>query len=371
MKILYLTNIPSPYRVDFFNELGKLCDLTVLFERSDATDRNDQWFEKKPKNFNSILLKGLKIKSDSAINLGVLKYLNKKKYDIIVLGGYATPTGMLAINYLKLMKLPFILNADGGFINEHENFIKRKIKKYYISAADYWLSTGQHTTNYLKYYGARQDKIFVYPFTSIYADDLLKCPTSYQEKQSLKKELGIHSEKVVISVGQFIHRKGMDALINAWGMIKDQHNKELIIIGEGELKQFYQEKIIEKELSNIRIISFQKKQDLVKYYKASDLMTLMTREDIWGLVINEALAHGLPVITTDKCIAGLELIKDNENGFIIPVDNIELASKNIEFLINNENKLYEFAKDSLGKTEKYTIENMALKHFEFFCEIMR
>ena len=47
MKILFLTNIPSPYRVDFFNELGKLCDLTVLFEKQIAQDREKQWFEEK------------------------------------------------------------------------------------------------------------------------------------------------------------------------------------------------------------------------------------------------------------------------------------------------------------------------------------
>lgn len=44
MKLLYITNIPSPYRVDFFNELSKYCDLTVLFERKKADDRDDNWY---------------------------------------------------------------------------------------------------------------------------------------------------------------------------------------------------------------------------------------------------------------------------------------------------------------------------------------
>ena len=43
LKVLFITNIPSPYRVDFFNELGKMCDLTVLFERKDALDRDTKW----------------------------------------------------------------------------------------------------------------------------------------------------------------------------------------------------------------------------------------------------------------------------------------------------------------------------------------
>ena len=58
MKVLFLTNIPSPYRVDFFNELGKLCELTVLFEREKATDR--EWDSNNNINYEAIYLKGIK-----------------------------------------------------------------------------------------------------------------------------------------------------------------------------------------------------------------------------------------------------------------------------------------------------------------------
>ena len=57
MKILWLTNIPSPYRVDFFNELGKLCELTVLFEKKAASDRDDSWKNFEAKNFTPVFLK--------------------------------------------------------------------------------------------------------------------------------------------------------------------------------------------------------------------------------------------------------------------------------------------------------------------------
>ena len=61
---------------------------------------------------------------------------------------------------------------------------------------------------------------------------------------------------------------------------------------------------------------------------AADAFVLPTREDIWGLVINEAMAYGLPVVTTDRCNAGLELIKNNVNGYVVHVDDKgELAKK--------------------------------------------
>ena len=71
----------------------------------------------------------------------------------------------------------------------------------------------------------------------------------------------------------------------------------------------------------------------------ADIFVHPTETDVWGLVINEAMAHGLPIITTDGCVAGLELVKNNDNGFIIPVNNIDIiiTRKNKDFL-NSEIK---------------------------------
>ena len=65
-----------------------------------------------------------------------------------------------------------------------------------------------------------------------------------------------------------------------------------------------------------------------------------TREDIWGLVINEALAAGLPVITTNRCGAGLELIKNNENGFLVNVEDIDELYEKILNNVPKQNKKY-------------------------------
>ena len=68
----------------------------------------------------------------------------------------------------------------------------------------------------------------------------------------------------------------------------------------------------------------------------------------------EAMANGLPIITTNKCIAGLELVKNGENGYIVPVDSVEEISKTINLLFeNNENNI--MGENSLKKIKEYTI----------------
>lgn len=116
MKVFYLTNIRSPYRVDFFNELGKYCDLTVLFERPDAKNRKKEWLRLDSSNYKALILRGIAFGSESSISIEVLKYLKRDEYDIFIIGGYSTLTAMIAIEYLNIKKIPFVLNADGGFI---------------------------------------------------------------------------------------------------------------------------------------------------------------------------------------------------------------------------------------------------------------
>lgn len=99
---------------------------------------------------------------------------------------------------------------------------------------------------------------------------------------------------------------------------------------------------------------------------AADLFVFPTREDIWGLVVNEALSYGLPVITTNKCLAGVELIEHGENGYIISTNNVKDLSKYINCFFSKETNRVRFVKNSLKIIEEYTIEKMVEKHLEDF-----
>ncbi|MBU3213364.1 glycosyltransferase family 4 protein [Clostridium algidicarnis] len=366
INVLYQTNIPSPYRVDFFNELGKKCNLTVLFERESSSERDSAWHNHNFKNFNAVFLDGFKIKTNTALCFNISKYLKKGLFDIFVIGGYSTPTGMLSIQILNNRKIPFILNTDGGLI-KNDNILRHKIKSYFISSAKYWLSTGKETTKYLNHYGANDEKTFVYPFTSVLEKDVLVEPIQKDQKLILKEELGIKEGKMILTIGRFIHSKGFDTLLKA---CRNLPNEYAVYIVGGEPTKEYLELIEKLNLTNIHFVGFKSKKVLREYYMASDLFVLPTREDIWGLVINEAMSFGLPVITTDKCVAGLELINDYENGFIIPVNDEVILHKKIQELMSNGILLDTISKNNLEKISNYTIEQMALEHMNIFKQML-
>ena len=336
-RVLYLTNIPSPYRVEFFNELTKYMDVTVAFELRNAKNRDEAWQSGENYKFKAVF-----------------------KNDVIEVGGYATPTGMAAILYLKAKKIPFYLNCDGGFIGD-DSLFKKKVKTFFIGSATYYLSTGVGADKYLMHYGAKKERIYHYSFSSLREEDIEEAVKKRDEKVSLRNKIGLAEKNMIVFVGSFIHRKGIDILLKACTNMEDT---AVVLIGGSDISA-YKDMVSEKLKEHIYPVGFKNKEEMKKYYQAADLMVLSTREDIWGLVINEAMAQGLPVVTTNRSLAGLTLVKNGENGYIVPVEDIKATKEAIEKILDGGSAA-EFGRKSLEKISNYTIEQMAAEHRDIF-----
>lgn len=354
LKVLYITNIPSPYRVLFFNELGKKCQLTVLYQKSSSSERNNKWHTKSENTYNAVFLKGITTGVDNALCPCVIKYLNNT-YDTIIVCGISSPTEILAIEWCKLNNIPYYIEGDGAFAKSG-NGLKEKIKRHLIRGAKGYFSTCSEHDKYYICYGAEPSKIFRYKFTSLLKSDILEALVSVEEKNHLRYKLGLKERQIVVAVGRFIYSKGFDVLINTAKYLNNEIG--VYIIGDSIIKE-YADLIRKNNITNVHFIGFKTKEELANYYKAADVFVLPTRQDVWGLVINEAMAYGLPVITTNKCNAGLELVKNGFNGFVVPVNDIIALKEAIQVCIEKQE---EFARNSIAVIVDYTIENMVDDH---------
>lgn len=357
-KILFITNIPAPYRIDFYNELGKYYDLTVLFEAKRAPGITFNWKEDTIINFKAIFLKEGNIE-EKKIDWNIFKYIRSLKYDRIVITNYAYATEMMALLSIKLRKIPYYYELDGAMVNYQEAKMKRAIKRFFLSGAKGYISPSKISDEYIKFYAGNKNKIYRYPFTSLKKSDILQNPVTHQEKANIKKQLNIVENKIILAIGQFIPRKGFDILLQA-----AQHiNKEVgIYIVGGKPTPEYLKMQQDMNLTNVHFEGFKTKQELSLYFKAADIFVHPTREDIWGLVINEAMGYGLPTITTNKCVAGMELLPAE---CIIDTENVEQLSNSINKMLADESLCKELSKENLEKIKEYTIEKMVIAHQQF------
>lgn len=303
MKVLYVFNHPAPYKVKMLNELAKGCDLDVIFERKKARNRNAKFYKDNKYYFNVSFLKGIKVSSENIISGGLKRFIKKnyKNYDKIILNGYSTFAEISALNYMLNHNIPYILMVNGGVIR-NDSLAKGIMKNVFISKADKCFSPNSASDEYLLHYGAKQENIIRYPYTNIGEKDL-NC-------SSFKS-----NHEYFISISQFIKRKNNEELIEIFKQI----NHTLLLVGEGPLKKKYIEQI--GDAKNITIQSFTDRESLFKMMQNSKALISLSKEDIFGHTVVEALANGLPVIASDKILSAKDLIINAKNGFLVSIEN--------------------------------------------------
>lgn len=365
-RIKYISNIPAPYVIEMLNDMTKFFKVQAIFEAPLTPGYNKQWYIKNNNELDVVFLKEGTIES-KRVNLKILKYINRKQ-DILIMTCYNEATELLGLLWAKLLHIPYWIEVDGALLHD-ENIIKKLLKTIIIRGAKGYISSGRTTDEYLYYYGVPKNRVYRYPFSSIRDADVLKKVPSMEEKIKLRRELGIQGKKVAITVGRFSYQnglgKGFDILVRVFARLPKDYT--LYIVGGEPTVNIIKLKY-DYHADNVFFVDFCRKDLLFKYYQASDLFCLQTRGDAWGLVVNEAMANGLPIITTNQCVAGLNLIINGKNGYIVPVENEEIVKDKILEVFTDDRLRKKMAMNSLIDIKGYTIEKMALAHKKIFEE---
>ena len=365
-KILILSSFPAPYRVAVFKGLAEYYEEDVFFGEVKDQDRSKDFFVDKSE-FNYYVLTD----SEAQKKFELCKN-NLKQYDLVLAYDWYLSYALKIELQCVLQGVPYIVNCDGAFIEPSKGVkgkIKDFVKSFFIKRAAYCFSSGKYATEYFKHYGAKVKNITEHHFTSLNEDDIIKEPLTVKEKDNIKQELGLSKRKCVVAIGQYIYRKGFDVLLNAWK--KFDENYQLVIIGGGTLENEYQSIIAQNKYKRVELLNFVPKNIVMKYLSAADLFVLPTREDIWGLVVNEALAVGTSVITTNRCIAGLELIQNGKNGYIVENEDVEeLVDKMRIILSMDEKEAAMLSKCAIESIKDFTLENVVLHHKEYIDTVL-
>lgn len=352
-KVLFVFNHPAPYKVRLLNELATFLDLTVIFERGKNSDREKNFYFETKYNFKTHYVKGIKVGKEGFISFGVRNYIKKNKFDLVIMNGYSHMAEMISIKYLQKHKIPYCLYINGGIINKSESNFKRNYKTKLITGADFYMSPDKNSNNYLVYYGADKSKIYNYPYSTVYENEILTHIPTQLEINELRKAKNIDSKYVYVSCGQLIPRKNYMSLIKYWPEDKD---KLLLIIGEGKQRQEIEQYLMQNPNKNVKLLGFLSRKDIFEYYKLSDAFLFPSKEDIYGHVINEALSQGLPIISSSKVNASLKLINEGRNGYIID----DYSTPRFQEILEKVPSLNKQA--SIDKAKENTIELMKEAH---------
>jgi glycosyltransferase involved in cell wall biosynthesis len=287
-------------------------------------------------------------------------------YDMIIGGNWDSVSEVIETIFFftiaKLRKNPLIL-YQVRWKREVKSFLKRFLKnilnlliRYFVKYYDAIVPTGTKSKEYFIELGANPNKIFM-----IFNASKIDTMATKEEVNDLRKSLEIVNKKVILYVGRLIKGKKTDILIKAFYKLKQEHNNScLIIVGEGECKKEFQN--ISKELNienDVLFLGRINNKDLPVYYSLCNIFVLPSSAEPWGLVLNEAMQFGKPVIATDGVGAAYDLIKDGVNGFIVQKKNINALYNAMEKILSDPELEKEMGEESKKIIEEgFTYENM-------------
>ncbi len=282
------------------------------------------------------------------------KNISLIKPDAIISVGWADRSYQRLLIYANSKNIPCIIVSDSIIKTEKNKrrfFLKETLKRIILRGYSSAFVAGIESKQYLIKLGFSEERIFK-PWNVV--------DNSFFEKSSSK--LNKSKYKYFLCVSRLLERKNLFNLIkNFANYQKEGGSWGLKIIGSGDLYlklKCYVDKL--KNNRKIEIINWLQIDDLVHYYKQASAFILPSSFDNWGLVVNEAISSGLPCIVSQNCGCAVDLIKNNESGFVFnPNKNNELQKymKKVEKLTKDDQlKIVSLARANL---KNYDLNNFS------------
>lgn len=293
--IIYLTNLPSFYKKNLFNEIAKKKSLFVIFTNESSYQRNDDFYNGE-NNFQSYSLGSLK-RIDKLIKLKNI--LKQNSYNKLLLGGYDSKELWLAAFISPKAKNGLII--ESSIYESSVSGIKGFIKRLFIKKMSTVYVSGVAQKDLAINLGFKED-VIVTGGVGIF--NIVKQPT-FRSVNRVSKFL---------YVGRLSSEKNLAYLIN---IFKGFPELTLTIIGYGPEEK----SLMDLAANNTSFIGPVPNKELSKYYQQNDVFILPSISEPWGLVVEEALNNGIPVIVSDKVGCYPEIITPDVNGMVFKLSD--------------------------------------------------
>lgn len=296
------------------------------------------------------------------INPGIIKRLIADQIDVVMLHSYQYPSDWLAFIFCKIKGKEVLFYGD---MYPHGRMPwLRKILHYFVSApmikgADACLAIGSVARQvYLDEYDVPNDRVFLAPYAVDNQSFISAVNQCRPNRIRIKEELGIHEDlPVVLCVAAMQPVKRHPDLIQAMQKIKTP--ARLVLVGHGPMLDEVT-KLCRSLLPDTLITGFVNQSDLPRYYAIADIFVLPSRSERFGLVVNEAMCAGLPIITSAGVAASRDLVYEGENGFSFPPGDTGLLAEKINSLLVAPELRVKFGKRSLEIISNWSPEHTHL-----------
>lgn len=268
------------------------------------------------------------------IPIGLLNDILSFKPDIIISGDYGLRS-LTCWLLARLLRAKFVLWSEEIEASAYgRSALQKRMRRFLAKHSDAFLAWGTPAKKYLVSAGANDKHIYLCQ----QAVDNAYWARLYQStnREQLRQELRLNKTTFLL-VGRLVEIKGFANFIKAWSNISAayQNSIQALIVGDGEQRKELEGLITQLRINNIELVGAKNQEELAQYYAAADVFVFPSLIDVWGLVVNEALCFGLPVLASKFAGSSLGLIDGSSMGTLFDPTNIDEFSDMLSRFASN------------------------------------
>ena len=350
VRLAYLVSHPIQYQAPLLRRLAQESDieLTVLFG-SDFSVRGYkdegfgvevEWDVPLLQGYVSEFLKPWRdkggVSATTPISRGLMKRLRLRDgspaFDALWVHGYASVNALQGILAANLLGIPVLLRAESWLADRPRSAAKLALKTQFMrglgQAISAVLPIGTKNAEYWRYYWGDAVPQFLVPYAVDNAFFANRAAAAAPHREALRSQLGLEPGRpVILFASKLQTRKHADHLLQAYAALLDRcsstaRSPYLLIVGDGEERSALEAFAREHGLKDVRFAGFRNQSELPAFFDLADVFVLPSQHEPWGLIVNEAMAAGLPVIVSGDVGSAYDLVTDGIEGFIHPFGDL-------------------------------------------------
>jgi glycosyltransferase involved in cell wall biosynthesis len=347
-RVVVLTSIMAPHRIAPFNALAADPDLDVSFVYLARTDPSREWdtFEHEMRFRHRLLHELGRFRRGSSythVTTGLMGVLRELRPDVLVVGGWDQAAYLEAYALRNALRCKFLWWIESNRRDRRPlSSSIRRVKRRLIAGVDGVVVPGSASRGYALALGARPDAIWLAPNA-----------VDNERYRGRAGDRSMRSGAVrVLFVGRLESEKGVLTLLDAWAAVP--RPSELTIVGTGSLRPRLAERVATSAMCPVKVLGHQGRDDLADRYAGADIFVFPSVSDPWGLVMNEAMAAGLPVVASSAAGAVADLVEDGRNGFVVEPWDAGALRDSLSALIEDPSERIRMGRESSTMIEAFS-----------------
>jgi glycosyltransferase involved in cell wall biosynthesis len=280
------------------------------------------------------------------------------KPDILNITGYFDVAQVVLMVYARLVGVKVIISSESSLADKARSPLKESLKKLILGRANAFFCFGSSTATYLQTLGIPINKILVKKAAVV---DNARIRSQYLSAKTSTTTAKTHN---FIYVGRLAEEKNLQTLLSAY---KDSlanemadNNWGLIIVGEGPERATLEAFANNHSLENVTFIGGVSWQEVPTSLARASVLILPSYSEPWGLVVNEAMVCGMPVIVSENCGCVSDLVEPSGNGFIFDPTDKNALIEAMNYCVNHPDQLTKFGNRSKEIIKLFSPQSVAI-----------